>query len=80
MKDWITYILEGLVSEPDNLTVEETNDEMGTLFTISSTSKEDIGVMIGRNAEHVKAIRTILRIHGFKNDIKASIKIKTLEE
>lgn len=71
---WLKDLLEGIVAHPKELVIEEKVDDMGTLFTISS-HKEDIGVLIGSKGDHVNAIRVLLRVHGHKHDIKASIKV-----
>lgn len=75
MKSWLQEILRGLVTNPNGLTIEEKVDEMGVLFTIRTTSKKDVGILIGRKGEHVNAIRVLLRSHGHLNNVKASLKI-----
>jgi len=72
---WLKHILEGLVSHPDALLIQEKEDEMGTLFTITA-HKEDQGMLIGRKGEHVNALRVILRSYGYKVDKKISLKVK----
>jgi len=74
MKDWLTNILEGLVTHPDDIAIEEKTDERGILFTVS-VNKEDMGVLIGRKGEHITALRMLLRIRGHIEDVKAGLKI-----
>lgn len=75
LTDWLNSVLIGLVSSPDAITIEQKTDEMGVLFTISTTNIKDAGVLIGRKGEHVNALRVLLRTHGHRHDVKASLKV-----
>lgn len=72
---WLKATLDGLVTDPTAIVIQEKTDEMGILFTISSTNKKDVGILIGRGGEHVNALRVLLRTHGHLHDVKASLKI-----
>lgn len=74
MKAWLTHVLEGLSTHPEDIVIEEKTDDMGILFTVTA-HKDDVGVFIGRGGDHVNAIRVLLRAHGHLKDIKASLKI-----
>lgn len=75
LKPWLKQILDGMVSKPEDLSIEEKNDEMGVLFTIRTINTKDCGLLIGRSGEHINALRVILRTAGHLNGVKASIKI-----
>lgn len=74
---WLKETLDGLVTQPEAMTITEKKDELGILFTVSSTNRKDIGILIGRGGEHVNAIRILLRTYGNLRDVKASLKIIT---
>jgi len=78
LKSWLKHILEGMVFEPSLITIEEKTDEMGILFTVSTTSNRDTGILIGQKFEHVNALRIILRTAGYSIGVKASLKITTI--
>lgn len=77
MKDWLTYVLHGMVSKPELLVIEEKKDDLGILFTVSTTNQRDAGILIGSKGEHINAIRVLLRTCGHLHGVKASIKIST---
>ena len=47
---------------------------MGTLLTIYVNSK-DLGVLIGRSGDTIKAVRRLARVVGMANNEKVSIKV-----
>jgi hypothetical protein len=51
---------------------------MGVLLTLS-VNKDDMGKVIGRSGATAKAIRTVLRIVGMKNDARVNLKIEEPE-
>jgi predicted RNA-binding protein YlqC (UPF0109 family) len=73
-QQFITYVVQSIVSHPDQVVVERTTDEQGVLLTLS-LAKEDMGQVIGRMGATAKAIRTILRVVGMKNNARISLKI-----
>jgi predicted RNA-binding protein YlqC (UPF0109 family) len=80
LQTYLHSIIVGIVSFPDEVTIDQKIDDMGVLFSISSTNKNDLGMLIGRGGDHINAIRTVLRICGHLNGVKASIKILSQEE
>ena len=51
---------------------------MGVLLTLC-VHKDDMGKIIGRSGATAKAIRTILRVVGMKNDARVNLKIEEPE-
>lgn len=73
-RDFILYVIKQIVDHPEEVEVERTIDEMGVLLTLK-VSKEDMGKIIGKNGQTAKAIRTLLRIVGSKNNARVNLKI-----
>ena len=71
---FVRYVIEQLVDHPDHVTVTRSVDEMGVLITLS-IHKEDMGKVIGRQGATAKAIRTLLRVVGMKNEARVNLKI-----
>jgi predicted RNA-binding protein YlqC (UPF0109 family) len=67
-------IANALVSDTESMFVEEKTDEMGVLLTLH-VAKEDMGKVIGKNGDTAKAIRTILRVSGAKENARINMKI-----
>lgn len=80
LENWLTTLLHGLVTYPDQITIDRKTDEMGILFTIFTPDKRDAGNLIGKNGEHANAIRVLFRTHGHLHNVKASLKIVTEKE
>ena len=72
--DFLEYILKGIVSFPDDVSVDRGVDEMGVMLTVS-LHKEDMGKVIGKQGATAKAIRTILNSFGYNVNAKISMKI-----
>ena len=51
---------------------------MGVLLTLL-VHKDDMGKVIGRSGATAKAIRTVLRVVGMKNDARVNLKIEEPE-
>lgn len=73
-KQFLETIVRAIVSEPDNVTVERTVDEMGVLLTLK-IAPSDMGYVIGRRGQTAQAIRTLLKIVGAKNNARVNLKI-----
>ena len=80
MKDqeFVEYVVKALVENPDKVKVERRVDEMGVLITLD-VAGEDMGKIIGRDGATAKALRTLLRVVGMKNNAKKKKKINEPE-
>jgi len=67
-----------LVDNPDDVKVTRTVDEMGVLLLLD-VHPEDMGKIIGRQGATAKAIRTLLRVVGMKNNARVNLKINEPE-
>jgi len=75
---FLEYVVKALVDNPDSVTIKRTVDEMGVLLTLG-VHKDDMGKIIGRSGATAKAIRTILRVVGMKNEARVNLKIEEPE-
>jgi|YNPMSStandDraft_2_1061718.scaffolds.fasta_scaffold00787_5 predicted RNA-binding protein YlqC (UPF0109 family) len=67
-------ILESLVNNPQEVKIQRIIDEMGVLLKVK-LHPQDMGLIIGRNGENIKAIKTIIKAIGTKNHARVNIKI-----
>lgn len=72
--EFLRYVLESLVEDHDQLKVEGTIDDLGVLLTVQ-VSDRDMGKLIGRGGQTVKALRTLLRIIGGNTAQRINLKI-----
>ncbi len=71
---FLTFIIKSMVDNQDAVKVTRTVDEMGVLLNLV-VDKADMGKVIGRDGSTAKAIRTILRVFGMKNNARVNLKI-----
>ena len=75
---FLEFLIKALVDNPNDVKVVRTVDEMGVLLTLSLNSA-DMGKIIGRMGNTAKAIRTLLRVVGMKNNARVNLKINEPE-
>ncbi|MES3004532.1 MAG: KH domain-containing protein [Patescibacteria group bacterium] len=71
---FLDFVVKALVEKPDDVKITRTVDEMGVLMTLD-VNREDMGKIIGREGNTAKAIRTLLRVVGMKNNARVNLKI-----
>lgn len=73
-KELIEFIAKALVDDASAVTVNETEDEKGTVLELK-VSEADIGKVIGKQGRIAKAMRTILNATAGKTGKKYSLEI-----
>lgn len=77
-QQFLENLVKALVDHPESVKINRTVDEMGVLLTLD-VHAEDMGKIIGRSGNTAKAIRTLLRVVGMKNDARVNLKINEPE-
>ena len=72
--EFLELIVRSLVDHQDKVKVTRKLDEMGVLL-ILDVAADDMGKVIGRSGHTSKAIRTLLRVVGMKNNARVNLKI-----
>lgn len=75
---FLDFVIKALVEKPESVKINRTVDEMGVLLTLE-VGAEDMGKVIGRQGNTAKAIRTLLRVVGMKNNSRVNLKINEPE-
>lgn len=75
---FVEMVVRELVDNPDAVKVERKVDEMGVLITLA-VDPTDMGKIIGKEGRTAKAIRTLLRVLGAKNNSRVNLKIEEPE-
>ena len=74
MKELVEFIVKSLVDNPDNLVI--TTEEEGDLVKIFIKADEnDIGKIIGKQGKIAKAIRTVIKSAGSRENKKVVVDI-----
>lgn len=71
---FLDFVIKALVEKPEDVKITRTVDEMGVLMTLD-VHRDDMGKIIGREGNTAKAIRTLLRVVGMKNNARVNLKI-----
>ena len=72
--NFLEFVVKSIVDKPEDVKVERKIDEMGVLLTLQ-VHKDDMGQVVGRKGSTAKAIRSLLRIVGLKNNARVNLKI-----
>ncbi|HUN79288.1 MAG TPA: KH domain-containing protein [Solirubrobacteraceae bacterium] len=59
--DLLTYLVQGLVDEPDEVSVETFEEDGGVVVLELAVGPEDYGKVIGRGGRTAHALRTVIR-------------------
>jgi predicted RNA-binding protein YlqC (UPF0109 family) len=60
MKELLEYLARGLVDEPEEVSVEEFEEDNGTVVLELCVAEGDYGKVIGRGGRTVGALRTVV--------------------
>jgi len=77
-QEFLEFVVKSIVNNPDDVKVNRTVDEMGVLLNLK-VNPEDMGQIIGRQGSTARAIRTILRVIGVRNNARINLKIEEPE-
>lgn len=75
---FLEFLVKAIVDHPEDVQVDRRVDEMGVLLSLKVNS-QDMGQVVGRQGSTAKAIRSLLRIVGIKNNARVNLKIEEPE-
>lgn len=76
MKELLTQIAQGLVNDPDEVSVVvDEPDEDGVIVYHLHVAPDDMGRVIGKQGRIAKAIRIVMRSAANRNEQKISVEI-----
>lgn len=73
-QEFTEYIVRAIVNHPDDVKTERTVDERGVLITLH-INPDDMGYVVGRQGQTARAIRTLLKKIGARNNARVNLKI-----
>lgn len=79
MKDLLEYIVKNLVSKPEAVSVEE-NTENGNINLTLTVDPADMGIVIGKTGQTVKAIRKLLTVRAIAENVRVSLQLSEPQE
>jgi uncharacterized protein len=75
MRDLLVYLARSLVERPDEVRVEEFEEDDGTLVLELSVADDDYGMVIGRGGRTAQAIRTVVKAAAVKDNRRVLVDI-----
>ena len=73
-QEFLKMLITSMVNEPDKVCIKRTVDDRGVLYVIT-VDDSDIAKIIGKGGSIAQAIRLLLKVVGYKHNVKASMKI-----
>lgn len=67
MKELLEYLARGLVQRPDDVHVEEVQEDDGSVVLELSVGEDDYGNVIGRGGRTAAALRTVVKTAAAKD-------------
>lgn len=74
MKELLTYIVQNLVENPDEVSITEYDEDGETVFEVR-VAEGDMGKVIGRGGRIVKEIRTLMKAVAQRRGMRVSVDI-----
>ncbi|HYV14602.1 MAG TPA: KH domain-containing protein [Conexibacter sp.] len=75
MKDLLAYMARQLVDSPDEVKVDEFEEDDGTLVFELSVADDDYGKVIGRGGRTANALRLVVKAAATKEDRRVLVDI-----
>lgn len=74
MKEFIEYILNQIVSHPDEIEVNEVTQNGLTVYEIN-VHEEDMGLVIGKNGRTIRSIRSLIKSKAIKDGVRIRVEL-----
>lgn len=74
MRDLLDYIVKQIVSHPEDVTIEESN-EGGQVNLALQVHPDDMGVVIGKGGQTIKSIRKLLAVRAMAENVRINVQL-----
>jgi predicted RNA-binding protein YlqC (UPF0109 family) len=75
VQDLLTYLVEGLVDDPEQVSVERFEEDDGTVVLELAVAPDDYGKIIGRGGRTAQALRSVVRAGAARGDCRVVLDI-----
>lgn len=79
MKKTLDFLITSIVDKPEEIAIDEQEQNGIVNFTIS-VDKDDMGKVIGKNGRIIKAIRNVMKIPAIKNGKKIYVNLSEIPQ
>ncbi len=74
MRDLVEYIARQIVSDPDGVKVEEKQQDGLNILELT-VSPVDMGIVIGKKGQTIKAIRKLLAVRAMAENVRVNLQL-----
>ncbi len=74
MKDLVEYIVKNIVTNPEAVLVDEKSEE-GNIDLLLSVDPKDMGMVIGKGGQMIKAIRRLLTVRAITENVRVNLQL-----
>lgn len=74
MKDLLDYIVKNLVTKPKEIAIEE-QIENGNINLTLSVDPSDMGIIIGKSGQTIRAIRKLLTVRAIAENVRVNLQL-----
>ncbi len=74
MKDLLEYIVKNLVTKPEAVSIDEQN-ESGNINLILVVDPSDMGLIIGKSGQTIRAIRKLLTVRAIAENVRVNLQL-----
>jgi predicted RNA-binding protein YlqC (UPF0109 family) len=75
VRELLVFLARALVDEPDEVEVEQFEEDDGTLVLELSVAEDDYGKVIGRGGRTAQALRTVVKAAAVKDNRRVLVDI-----
>lgn len=75
MRELVEYIVKQLVKNPDAVIVEEKTGDDGEILLSLTVDPEDMGIVIGKAGQTIKAVRKLLLIRAISEGKRVNLQL-----
>lgn len=74
MKDLLNFIVTSLVTNPEAVQIEE-RKQNGTVDLNLTVDPKDMGLIIGKNGQTIRAIRKLLTVRAIAENVRVNLQL-----
>lgn len=74
MKDLLHFIVTNLVTKPESVSIDE-QSEGGDINLNLTVDPEDMGLIIGKNGQTIRAIRKLLTVRAIAENVRVNLQL-----
>lgn len=75
MQELLNFIVTSLVSKPEVVSIDEQQTEDGTVNLNLTVDPADMGIIIGKGGQTIRAIRKLLTVRAIAENVRVNLQL-----